>query len=241
MKRTERHHLKENEIAHWVLDLKGQFESNRNAITYGAIGLLVIAVAVFGTMAWRSMTASRSAALLAEAMTTAEAPVTPPVAGEKGGLPVQPTGTYPSERARFEAALPKFQAVVAAYPGSPSGYIAQYRAAAALIALGRVDEGLHQYRAVAEQAGGVMASMARLGMADGQLAAGKYEDAIAGLKALAEGTGDYVPTDGVLMQLGRAYRMAGKGPDARKSFQRIIDEFPTSVYANDARRELESL
>jgi len=241
MKRTERHHLKENEIAHWVLDAKMQIEANKNTIAYGALGLLVIALAVFGTMAWRSVSASRSTALLADAMTVAESPVTAPVAGQAGGLPSQPAGTYPSDRARLEAALPKFQAVYAAYPGSAAGYVAQYRAASALVALGRADEALAQYRAVSEQAGGVMAAMAKLGMADAQLTAGRFDDAVAGLKALVANPGDDLPTDGVLMQLGRAYRLAGKTSEARQSFQRVVDEFPTSVYATEARRERDSL
>ncbi|MDO8834944.1 MAG: tetratricopeptide repeat protein [Vicinamibacterales bacterium] len=241
MKRTERHHLKANEVAHWVLGLKDQYEANRTAINYGLLALLVLAVGVFGTMAWRSMSANRSAAMLAEAMTVAEAPVTAPVAGETGQLPIQPAGTYPSDRARFEAALPKFLAVADAHPTAPAGLVARYRAAAALVALGRADDGIQQYRQVVERGSGVIAAMAKLGVADAQLAGGKYDDAVIGLKALADAPGDDVPADGVLMQLGRAYRMAGKAADAKKLFQRVVDEFPTSVYATDAKRELETL
>jgi predicted negative regulator of RcsB-dependent stress response len=241
MKRTERHHLKENEVAHWVLELKDQYEANRKAISYGLLALLVLAVAVFGTMAWRSMSANKAAAMLAEAMTVAEAPVTTPVAGEAGKLPVQPAGTYPSERARFEAALPKFLAVADAYPEAQAGLVARYRAAAAMVAMGRADEGIQQYRQVTEKGTGVIAAMAKLGVADAQLAGGKFDDALAGLKELADKPGDDMPADGVLMQLGRAYRLAGKAADARKSFQRIVDEFPTSVYAAAAKREIETL
>jgi outer membrane protein assembly factor BamD (BamD/ComL family) len=50
-----------------------------------------------------------------------------------------------------------------------------------------------------------------------------------------------VPVDGVLMQLGRAYRLAGRTPEAVQTFKRITDEFPASPYAADARRELDVL
>ena len=241
MKRTERHHLKENEVAHWVLELKEQYDANKKAVQYGMLGLLVLAVAVFGTMAWRSMSANRAAAMLAEAMTVAEAPVTTPVAAETGQLPTQPGGTFPSERARLEAALPKFVAAADAHPASAAGMVARYRAAATLVALGRVDEGIQQYRQVVEKGTGVVAAMAKLGVADAQLAGGKFDDAVTGLKELADKPGDDVPADGVLMQLGRAYKLAGKPADARKSFQRLVDEFPTSVYSAEAKRELETL
>ena len=241
MKRTERHHLKENEVAHWVLELKEQFDANKHVINYVLIAVVVVGVAVFGTLGWRSMTAGRAATMLAEAMTIAEAPVTGPVVEEAGKLPVQPPGTYPSDRLRLEAALPKFVAAAEAYPDSESGIVARYRAAAPLVALGRTDEGIQRYREVIEKGKGVVADMARLGVADAQLAAGKFDDATTNLKDLVDKGGNDLPVDGVLMQLGRAYRLAGKDADAKKSFQRIVDEFPTSVYAAEARREVETL
>ena len=241
MKRTERHHLKENEVAEWVLELRNQYDANKNAIRYGGLAILVLVGAVFGTIAWRSMSEGRANAMLAEAMTVAEAPVTAPTAGEAGTLPVQPAGTYPSERVKREAALPKFMAAADAYPSSEAGLIARYRAAATLVALGRADEGIQRYRDVSDKATGVVQAMARLGVADAQLSAGKYDEAVAGLKAMIDQKAADVPADGVLMQLGRAYRLAGKKGDAKVSFQRLVDEFPQSVYAAQAKRELESL
>jgi hypothetical protein len=135
MKRTERHHLKENEVAEWVLGLKHQYEANKKAILWGGLVILILAGAVLGTIAWRSMSGGRAEAMLAEAMTVAEAPVTPPTAGEAGKLPVQPAGTFPSERVKLEAALPKFLAAADAFPLSESGLIARYRAAATLVVL----------------------------------------------------------------------------------------------------------
>jgi TolA-binding protein len=41
------------------------------------------------------------------------------------------------------------------------------------------------------------------------------------------------------MQIGRAYRLAGKVDDAKKTFKRVADEFPQSPYAPAARREAE--
>ena len=41
------------------------------------------------------------------------------------------------------------------------------------------------------------------------------------------------------MQLGRAYLKAGKRTEAAHAFSRVVDEFPTSTYAADARRAME--
>ena len=50
-----------------------------------------------------------------------------------------------------------------------------------------------------------------------------------------------LPVDGILMELGDAYRRAGKLPDAINAYTRIVNEFPKSVYLADARRQLDEL
>ena len=41
------------------------------------------------------------------------------------------------------------------------------------------------------------------------------------------------------MQLARAYSAAGKQADARQTFKRIVDEFPQSPYAAEAKRAMD--
>jgi len=43
------------------------------------------------------------------------------------------------------------------------------------------------------------------------------------------------------MQLGRTYRDAGKRDDAQQTFNRLVEEYPQSPFAGDAKRELDSL
>ncbi len=168
----------------------------------------------------------------------AATPATPPT-------PATPTppppGSYPSETARAEAALAKFQAAADAYPSIPAGIAARYEAAAALGFLGRLPEAMQRYQEVIDRAPkSIYADTARLGLADLQCRAGQYDAAIGGYKALAAKADSTLPIDGVLMQLGRAYAAAGKTADARQTFQRIVDEFPQSSYVALAQKELES-
>lgn len=240
MKRTERHHLKENEFAEWLLGVRTWYEANRQAVTFIGIALVVLAAAVAGTMSYRRIDAGRASAALAEAMSVAEAPVVPPSAPTAGKAPVQQPGTFPTDRARVEAALPKWLAVADAYPASDSGIIARYRAAAALVALGRTPEGIQRYREVVEKGRGAYQVMARLGVAEAQLASGQYDLAIASFKEVAALNSEDAPADGVLMQLARAYRLSGKEDEARKTFKRVADEHPLSPYASSARRDADA-
>ena len=240
MKRTERHHLKENEFAEWLLRTREWFEANRNVVIYGSLAIVVVAIGVVATVIVRQNTASAASRMLAEAMTVAEAPVMPPVTAETGKPPVQAPGTYASDKARLEAALPKLLAVADAYPKLEAGVMARYRAAAALVAIGRTADGIERYREVVATSKGVYQVMSKLGMADAQLTAGQYEPALASLKEMAQLTTDEIPVDGVLMQLARGYRLAGRHDEARKTFRRVADEFPQSPYAQIARREMDA-
>jgi hypothetical protein len=240
MKRTERHHLKENDFAEWLLGVTAWFEANRQTVLYGGIAILLIGAGVAGTVAYRQMNAGRASGMLAEAMSLAEAPIVPPSAAEAGKAPVQQPGTYPTDRARLEAALPKLMAVADAYPGTDAGIMARYRAAAALVAVGKTADGILRYREVIEKGHGVYLVMARLGIADAQVAAGQFDQAIASYKEAAALNSEDAPADGILMQLARAYRLAGNAEEATKTLKRVAGEFPQSPYAPVAKRELES-
>jgi outer membrane protein assembly factor BamD (BamD/ComL family) len=43
------------------------------------------------------------------------------------------------------------------------------------------------------------------------------------------------------MRLGHAYDLAGRADEARATFQRVLEEFPFSLYSANAERELEAL
>ena len=274
MRRSERHHLKANELATAVLGLRDRLSGSTRGLLIGiAIGLGVLVV--FGGYSWSAArTVSQAGALLADALVLADAPVVPPPpppsiepvvpaadtatadttdsteTTEPAAPPepepapfVQPPGTYPTVESKMSAALPKLVEAADAYPDTQPGITARYRAAAALAALGRHDEAADQYQQVIARAGtGVYGRMAKLGLADVQMARGAYEEAIAlleqssGVDAEAD-----LPVDGVLMRLGHAYSLAGRSGEARATFQRVMDDFPASIYFDNALRELESL
>ena len=255
MRRSERHHLKENALAVAMARFQHRVENWGTGLVIGAgIGLAVLVL--FGGYSWWTARAEASAGtLLAEALVAADAPVIPPppspvtdggedAAVDTGEPPfVQPPGSYPTIEAKMSASLPMLLEAADAYPGTPSGITARYRAAAALAALGRHDEAAEQYqRVVDDDETGVYGRMATLGLASVQMSRGSYEAAIALLEPSSVADADAtLPVDGVLMQLGRAYQLAGRADEARAAFQRIMDEFPTSLYFTNAERELQVL
>jgi len=243
MKHSEREHLKENELAKALAAANqaiGQHRSQYLAIGAGIVALLV---AVAGYTAWSRNADNAVSGLLAEAMVIYEAPVQapiPPVDATSTAAPAQTPGTYPTERAKLEAALPKFLAAADASPGSGPGRLARFNAASVLIALGRFDEARAQYE---QLAGGndLVARGAALGRAQAQIRAGQFDPAIESLKALSTQTTSDLPVDGVLMELAKAYRASGKVDDARKTLTEIVEKHAESPFAAEARTELDKL
>ena len=241
MKRTERHHLKENELEILTRQAREMIAARQREVTAGIIVAAVIGVAALGYFLWHDRVEGRAHAMLADAMVVQDARVVPPAA--PGTPPPQPTpGTYPSEQAKLEAALAKFKATADAYPGTDAGLYARYQQGATFLALNRPADATSCYEDVIKRAGNrIYGQMARLGVAEAQARAGKYDQAINGFKELAQRKDGPLPVDGILMQLGRTYLEAGKTADAQQTFNRLVQEYPDSPYNTEAKRELDGL
>jgi len=241
MKSQERHKLKQNEFARTVEHARGVLEARRRDITWALLVVIVLLATVGGYVWWRQSRAARAMDLLATALAVYEAPVVPPAAPAPGSpAPVQQPGTYLTEQAKLEAALPKFIEAAERYPNTRAGIAARYHAAGILASLGRYAEAEQRYQEVVAKAGSTLyARTARLGLADAQLAQKKYDSAITLYTEMSRDTNSQMPVDGVLMQLGRACALAGRKEEAVRAFARVTEEFPESLYTADARRELD--
>jgi TolA-binding protein len=238
MKAKERHELKQNEFAATAMRVATALRQNRSRIVTVATAAVLVLVAVGAFVTWRGSRADRAGAALGAAIATAQAPIAP--ASTLPGA-AQAAGTYPTEKARSEAALRAFQEVAAAYPSTVSGLAAEYEAAGELVDLGRLAEAETQYNKVIAANSPLYSPMARLGLAQTKMAAGRYHDAMKLFTDLSGDRDGALPVDGVLMQLAQACEKAGQTADARAAYRRIVDEFSDSVYASAARQELASL
>jgi TolA-binding protein len=241
MKSTERHKLKENEFARTVTHAREVVEARKRDIGLITTVVAVLIAVVAGYLWWQQSRNATASEGLAAAMAIHEAPVVPIPAPAPGSpAPVQQPGTYPTEKAKLEAALPKFIEAADRYPSTGPVIAARYQAASILATLGRYPEAEQRYQEVVDKAGNsIYRRTARLGLADVQVAQGKYDSAINIYTEMSREPNSQIPIDSVLMQLGRAYARAGRKEEAAGAFNRIVNEFPESSYVADARRELD--
>ncbi len=238
MKRTERRHLKENELAHLAQTARQRVEANRQQIQYALVAAVVVLGGVLGYFGWRNSVQGRAGTMLADAESVMAARVGPPPA------PGTPSSglSFPTEREKSQAALAKYKLVADQYPSTEAGLFARYRQASLEVSLGNAKEAVGLYQQVIDKGGsGLYGQMARLGQAEAQVRAGQLDSAIATFNALSQQKDGPLPVDGILLHLGQTYRDAGKSTDAQAAFDRLIKEFPDSPFASDARRELDTL
>src|SRR5689334_3903202 len=115
MKAQERRHLKQNEFALTTGRLIEKSVENRGRLTMVA-GVVVLAVLIAAAVVyWRARQANQAGAMLGTAMAVAQSQIAP--ASTLPGVQ-QAAGTFPTEKARAEAAIKAYGEVIAAYPGT---------------------------------------------------------------------------------------------------------------------------
>ena len=252
MKREERHHLKGNPLAVFLVNVGEFFYNPGRIIVVTVILFLIVAIGFGGYLFWQNQRNDRIGELMANAMLVVESEVIQPPNQEgtdseqdSSGDSLdweQPENSFSSEASRLEMALLKLLAVADEYPSSPQGISARFMAASSLVELDRLEEASAQYLRVIElDDDQIYGRMAVFGLAEVNLMSGNYESAITLLKAESESVESPIPLDAVLMQLGRVYQLAGKDAEALGSFSRIGHEFPLSLYLSDAQSSMESL
>lgn len=238
MKRTERQHLKENELRNLALSARDALEQKKRETTMTVGVIAVVAAVAIGYFAWRETVQNRAHSLLAEAVAVQDARIGPPPAP---GQPEQGL-RFATERERAQAALTKLKVAADAYPSTDAGLYARYQEGATQMALGNPSGAAAAYQQVIDKGGSdIYAQMARLGLAEAQARTGQFDPAIKTFQEMSQRKDGPLPVDGILMQLAKTYLEAGKRTEAQQTFTRLVDEFPDSPFSSDARRELETL
>ena len=238
MKRTERHHLKENELQRLAVQARETMDARRRELMAALAALVIIGGGAIGYIAYKQNVDSKAYKLIADAVAVEEARIGPPAAP---GTP-NPTLSFPTERERAEAAVAKYKFAADSYPSTDAGIFARYKEAAADMTLGDAAKATAAYQDVIQRSGnGLYGQMAKLGLAEAQARSGQYDQAIKTFQEMSQVKEGPLPVDAILMQLGRTYLQAGKTTEAQQTFNRIVAEYPDSPFNADAKKEIDSL
>jgi tetratricopeptide (TPR) repeat protein len=233
VKKSLRKQIKQDELASSYANAGAWFGAHVDQVKPAAIGVLVLAVAVGGLLYFRSERAQEAQRAFDEAHDLFSGAVGKP---EEGAVAA-------SKEEKFKKALAAFQGVVERYGSLAVGPRARYYSALCEIELGEREKAESVLRELAERkrAGEMVPGLADIALARVEQAPGKPDQAIAAYEKLAGQPSNGLPRDYVLMSLATALEAAGRFSEAAANFRRIVDEMPTSPFADEARSRADYL
>lgn len=211
---------------------------NARMILFGAIGLVVLTVAVLGFRYYMDLRQDRAADALGEAMAVYGAEIV-----DEGAEPdnsVMPTfATEDEKRARSREL---FERVVREHGNTSAGGVAKVYLARIYFQEGRVEEAKEHWREFLEEnPGHMLAAAVKLNLLELERAEGNTESVVEDLRASLEAKDSAIPTDALLFELAQSLEELERTEEARDMYQRLADEYPDSAFAGTAQERLREL
>lgn len=204
-----------------------------------AIGALLAVVAIFGAISmYRGQRAEQANEALTQAIQVYQAPIDPTAA--KPDDPENPT--FADSAARNAKAKTLFQALRDDYGSTDAGSVAAVYLAQIALAENQPDQARTLWNEFIEEHGDhLLAGQARVNLLQLDRSQGKGEEVAQKLTAMLDEAEPPLPQDIILHELAVTQAQLGKKADAVQSYQRIVDEFPQSPFAGDARQKISEL
>lgn len=240
MKKDLRKHIKQDEFATWLgrTVAFARAHEKEAKVTIGT--LLVLGIGAFALNSFRDR---RSRAMETDLATAIEA-FHAPAADEAPADPERPPAQASTTAAeKYRKVVSQFEGLGRGRGSFPAGRRALYYAALSRAELGQFAE--------AEKLLGELASdksedslephLARLELAELHRRSGQPEKAVTAYRQMADDAAFPLPRDHVLMRLSSLLEEMRRPGDARAAYRRLVEEFPGSIYAAEARRRADFL
>ena len=225
-----RKELKSDQVAVTLEQSVEYVQAHQQPIVRAAIAVVALAVIVGGTVFYRGQQHGARDARLAEAMKVAQAPV--------GGGASPDALSFPTMDAKAAEETRVFSKLLADYPGTDEGYIAEYYLGGVLVSQAKLEEARKKYRDVADHAGKNTASLAKFALAQIAFQENKSPEAEALLKDLLDHPTDMVSAEQAAITLADGIKTRNPA-EARKLLEPLVKE--SGEVAGSASKILEGL
>jgi tetratricopeptide (TPR) repeat protein len=208
------------------------------AIVAGIVALLILVAIAAGYSEYRERGEIEAAEKLAEALRVYQAPVVPSGAAP----PESDQPSFASEDARATRAGELFAEILTDHAGTDAADIAMVYQAE----LATREEDFASARELWEEFLGrqkdhMLVAEVQLNLMSLDRIEGRSEELITRLNSMLDSPdGSTLPTDVLLNQLAITLEETGQEEEARRTYRRIVDDFPTSPYVAGARSRTES-
>ena len=236
--RLTRQDMKRNELSTALGKGYDYAESHGRTILMAAGAVLALALLAGLFYMYRSSQAEKANTALAKAIEVYQAPIDP--AAPKPDDPLSPT--FADAAARQTKAKALFEELHDKYGSTVAGDVAAVYLAQIAMAENQPDRARELWNDFVDEHGEhLLASQARLNLIRLDRSQGKGQEVAGTLTAMLDEAEPPLPMDVILNELAATQEQLGKKQDAIQSYQRILDEFPQSPYAREAREKISAL
>lgn len=240
MKREHRKQIKRDELvtgfersSTWVK--AHEREVRATLIAVAAVGILALGVTTF--QGRRNASAEKAFASALDIFHASVAAELAPGAEKPAGL------QFATPAEKYQKAAAAFDGVERRFGSLPAGRRARFYGALCRIEMGDYAEAEKTLdRLVGEtDRSSLESALSRVALADLYRRKGETDKAVSAYQQLVEDTSLAVPRDHVLMSLASTLEDARRTKEARASYTRLTEEFPSSVFVAEARRRADNL
>jgi hypothetical protein len=238
LKKELREQIKQDEFAGGLEQAMAWIGAHRDEVRIGA-GVIAVLLAAGGAFAYFQGQRAREAdRALRDALTTFEAPV----ASELAAGADRPSGqVFATAEDKYKTAAAAFEGVERRYGSSATGLRAKYFAALSRLELGQIAEAEKGLQEIQARGAGLEPELARVALAGLYRRSGQVDKAVEAYRGLATNPSANVPPDFALLSAAQALEDAKRWAEARTAYRQLVEQFPASVYATDARARAEYL
>ena len=237
MKRSERHHLKQDEFVHWLDRAIAWGMENQRNIVNATLVVVGAGLLLGGLYIYRSRQAATADALLAAALEQFHGAV---VSGS-GAAPGANVPTFASAEERYRTSLEAFAVVADGYGTYGAARHARYYVGLCHTGLSELDAAQESLEAVRSGNRDLLYYLATRALASVKL---ENEDPAAAAelyRTLVEDTQTPLPKDYLLFELAKTEERAGNLEQAQRYYERMLEEHPASQLRGDAITRSETL
>jgi tetratricopeptide (TPR) repeat protein len=238
LKKELKEQIKQDEFASGLEQAIAWVNQHRDEVRIGA-GVIVVLLAAGGAFAYFQGQRAREAdRALREALTTFEAPVASEIAPGTD----RPLGqVFATAEDKYRTAAAAFEGVERRFGSSTTGLRAKYYAALSRIELGQFTEAEKALNEIQARVGGLEAELARVALAGLYRRSGQVDKAVEAYRGLATNPTANVPRDFALLSAAQTLDDAKRWAEARAVYRQLVEQFPASLYAAEARTRAEYL
>jgi predicted Zn-dependent protease len=216
-----------DELIHWLSE-------NWRQAAMGLGGALLVGLVYWGFTAFLGARNDSAAQALSTALAQYEAPV-------GSSAPANATVKFNTDSERLAAAETAFHRVASRYWLTPQSRIAKLYLARIEVERGEREKAIQLLGELsAKHSTDPVVRLAMLDLVRLRLAKGETSELVPELEAMASGQDPRLPRDTAMFELAKVWERAGKPAEATKTYRKLLEDFPESPYAMEARQRVSS-